>query len=285
MTSAVVIAASWKSQQPGTRSFERHRLALLVDAENQVRSTAIPELIRRLETEHFDLAIRRCFADWANPGVRHWRHRWNALGIWCIDCPPSAEGKSSTDARLIETALDLADHHVVNAVCIVSADADFAPVMRYLRRCGLVTIVASTGGPDISEVLRDSADRVIKIGPEVPFELLVTSPGIGASEMRWERLFEAAIERALDTNPEADGWVDLGVLGNKVREIYASFDHRQHGHEKLLDLVRTRPNLFELETRPGRNNTFSYQIRRSMSASAKLEPVLSASQQEATANG
>ena len=288
MTTNVVFTARWKSQQPGAGGVERRRLALLIDAENQARTTRVPELIRRLEAQGFDPVIRRAFADWSDPSPRRWRKRWQSLGFWCIECPPTADGKNCTDARLIETTLDLGDYDVVDAVCIVSADADFLPAVGYLKRLGLVTVVAWTRGTQISEQLRQEADRVIEIEPDIPLELPEIPSGsraMTAGETRWERLFEAAIANGLHARYEDGGWVDLGLLGTKARELVPGFDQRDHGHEKLVDLARTRPDLFELEARPAPNNAFNYWIRRNVSDTSVIKPIILANRREAAADG
>ncbi len=288
MTTNVVFAARWKSQQPGTRSLERHRLALLVDAENQARPTGIPEVIRRLEAQYFDVAIRRSFADWSEASTSRWRQHWQTLGFWCIECPRSADGKNGTDARLIETALDLGDYRAVDAVCIVSADSDFTPVIRYLRRLGVVTMAASIGGPPIGDPLKNSADHVFETDPDGQVEMQSNPPRPGESatgELVWEQLIDAAIDLGLKGNRRNDGWVDLAFLGLKARKLYSEFDQRSYGYRKLVDLVQSRPDLFEIDVSHGPDGASHYLIRRNEGTAATLDRAFVDSRFEPASNG
>ena len=49
-----------------------------------------------------------------------------------------------------------------------------------------------------------------------------------------------------------DGWVGLGVVGQRLANIASDFDPRTYGYRKLSDLVR-KTGAFDLEQQEGRS--------------------------------
>lgn len=105
--------------------------------------------------------VRRCYL---NPVMFHsFRRPFLEAGFEIVDCPPmTAAGKTTTDIHLVLDALDaLADDTYFDEFIVFSADADFSPVLRRLRRQDRRTVVFAAGA--MSEAYKASADRVIAI--------------------------------------------------------------------------------------------------------------------------
>jgi NYN domain len=112
-----------------------------------------PEAARRR------LLVRRVYL---NPQVyQRYRPSFNHAGFEIIDCPPmTSEGKTSTDIHMVLDMVDLLQHQVhVDEFIVFSADADFTPVLRKLRRWDRRTTVLAVGFP--SAAYRASADLLI----------------------------------------------------------------------------------------------------------------------------
>ena len=128
------------------------------------------------------LLVRRCYL---NP---NWyqtdRHAFLRAGFEIVDCPPvTSQGKTSTDIHMVLDIIELLQHETrYDEFIVLSADADFTPVLRKLRRYDRRTSVLAIGFP--SAAYQASADLLID-----------------------ERLF---IEQALGLAPEMVDVVDGG---------------------------------------------------------------------------
>jgi hypothetical protein len=105
------------------------------------------------------LLVRRCYL---NPNwYQSYRHAFLRAGFEIVDCPPvTSQGKTSTDIHMV---LDIIDVLQAESRCdefiVFSADADFTPVLRRLRRHDRRTTVLAIGFP--SAAYQASADLLI----------------------------------------------------------------------------------------------------------------------------
>lgn len=105
------------------------------------------------------ILVRRCYL---NPQVyQRFRASFNLAGFEIVDCPAlTGEGKTSTDIHMVLDIIDLLEHEArYDEFIVFSADADFTPVLRKLRRWDRRTTVLAIGFP--SAAYRASADLLI----------------------------------------------------------------------------------------------------------------------------
>jgi len=105
------------------------------------------------------ILVRRCYL---NPQVyQRFRPAFNLAGFEIIDCPSlTTGGKTSTDIHMVLDMIDLLIHDTrYDEFIVFSADADFTPVLRKLRRWDRRTTVLAIGFP--SAAYRASADLLI----------------------------------------------------------------------------------------------------------------------------
>lgn len=103
--------------------------------------------------------VRRCYL---NPqAYQRFRPSFNLAGFEIVDCPAlTGEGKTSTDIHMVLDIVDLLQHEArYDEFIVFSADADFTPVLRKLRRWDRRTTVLAIGFP--SAAYRASADLLI----------------------------------------------------------------------------------------------------------------------------
>jgi hypothetical protein len=103
--------------------------------------------------------VRRCYL---NPqAYQRFRPSFNLAGFEIVDCPAlTSEGKTSTDIHMVLDIVDLLQHEAhYDEFIVFSADADFTPVLRKLRRWDRRTTVLAIGFP--SGAYRASADLLI----------------------------------------------------------------------------------------------------------------------------
>jgi hypothetical protein len=121
------------------------------------RSLALPE--PHEEGERRRLLVRRCYL---NPNwYQNYRHAFLRAGFEIVDCPPvTSQGKTSTDIHMVLDIVDLLQHETrCDEFIVFSADADFTPVLRKLRRYDRRTTVLAIGFP--SAAYQASADLLI----------------------------------------------------------------------------------------------------------------------------
>ena len=53
-----------------------------------------------------------------------------------------------------------------------------------------------------------------------------------------------------DMDEDGDGWVNIGGIGNRLRNAYPDFDQRTYGHAKLSELIRATGR-FDVEAGAG----------------------------------
>jgi NYN domain len=114
------------------------------------------------------LLVRRCYL---NPQVyQRYRPAFSRAGFEIVDCPAmTSEGKTSTDIHMVLDIIDLLQHPVhYDEFMVFSADADFTPVLRKLRRWDRRTTVLAVGFPSAayqaSTDLLIDADEFIRSG-------------------------------------------------------------------------------------------------------------------------
>lgn len=121
------------------------------------RSFELPE--PHDEGQRRRLLVRRCYL---NPNwYQAYRHAFLRAGFEIVDCPPvTSQGKTSTDIHLVLDAIDLLQHEThYDEFIVFSADADFTPLLRKLRRHDRRTTVLAIGFP--SAAYQASADLLI----------------------------------------------------------------------------------------------------------------------------
>lgn len=105
------------------------------------------------------LLVRRVYL---NPQpYQRFRPAFNRAGFEIVDCPPmTSEGKTSTDIHMVLDVMELLAHETrYDEFIVFSADADFTPVLRKLRRWDRRTTVLAIGFP--SAAYQASADLLI----------------------------------------------------------------------------------------------------------------------------
>jgi NYN domain len=120
-------------------------------------SLALPE--PHDEAQKRRLLVRRCYL---NPNwYQTYRHAFLRAGFEIVDCPPvTSQGKTSTDIHMVLDVVDLLQHEThYDEFIVFSADADFTPVLRKLRRFDRRTTVLAIGFP--SAAYQASADLLI----------------------------------------------------------------------------------------------------------------------------
>ncbi|WP_439587165.1 NYN domain-containing protein [Hydrogenophaga sp.] len=118
-----------------SRLHKQRNLAVLIDAENASHTLTRSILLRA--ACYGVLAVKRAYADWSRPGMRHFRQVLNHNAIEPVHLFSYTAGKNASDMALSLDAMDLLHMGQLDGFCIVSSDSDFTPLAIRIRREGL----------------------------------------------------------------------------------------------------------------------------------------------------
>ena len=217
------------------------RLAVLIDAEN-----ASPKIAEALFTEIATLgeaSARRIYGDFASAQIAGWTKVLARFAIQPQQNFANTKGKNSGDIALVIDGMDLLHSGRFDGFCLVSSDADFTRLASRIREEGVD--VYGFGEQKTPESFRQACTRFIYTenlsGAAAADDGAPAKGGRRAAGSGRRKPVEAAryIETAVaDMEEDADGWVVMGGIGNRLRNAYPDFDQRTYGYAKLSDLIR-----------------------------------------------
>jgi uncharacterized LabA/DUF88 family protein len=251
------------------------RIALLIDADNSP-SSKIDVILAELAK--IGVAnIRRAYGNWKKDGLRGWENVLHEYAIRPIQQFDYTKGKNATDMGLVIDAMDLLYTDRPDAFGIVSSDSDFTPLVMHLKAKGAQVFgfgAKKTPLPFVNacsrflylENLGGAAEPVNGSAADKPPKTTRKRRSSAKSDAAAEPAAETAaplrqdtaalkqdarlvslLRNAVETAAGEDGWSPLGSVGQQIGN-QASFDPRNYGYRKLLDLVEAT-QLFELDRR------------------------------------
>ena len=226
------------------------RLAVLIDGENA--SARIAEALFTEIATLGEASARRIYGDAASPSLKGWIE---VLPRWAIQWQQNfanTKGKNSGDIALVIDAMDLLHSGRFDGFCLVSSDSDFTRLAARIREQGVP--VYGFGERKTPESFRQACTRFIYTenltgraagtGEEIE---AASPPPASRKASEATRLIAAAIA---DMDEDGDGWVNIGGIGNRLRNAYSDFDQRTYGYAKLSDLIRATGR-FDVEAGAG----------------------------------
>ena len=233
------------------------RIAVLIDADNTSASHAgalLQELAR-----YGVPTVKRAYGDWTTQQLVRWKEQLHRHAIQPIQQFAYTTGKNSTDSALIIDAMDLLYAGTLDAFAIVSSDSDFTRLATRLRESGKTvyglgrrrtpaSLVAAVDRFIFLEVLGDT--EAPEGEPGEPSEPSATAnataaPGIADGSEDGVPLpdLRKMLTAAVNSTSHDDGWSTLSQIGSHLGRSNPSFDSRNHGYPKLVDLVRSQDYL------------------------------------------
>lgn len=209
------------------------RLAVLIDADNTsaTHASALLEEIARYGVP----TVKRAYGDWTTQGLVRWKDELNKHAIQPVQQFAYTTGKNSTDSALIIDAMDLLYSGNLDAFAIVSSDSDFTRLATRLRESGKT--VYGLGRRQTPPSLVAACDKFIFL------EVLGDQPhtdeaasGVEASGPLPD--VRKVLMAAINGTSHEDGWASLAAVGSHVNKNNPSFDPRNYGFAKLVELAR-----------------------------------------------
>jgi uncharacterized LabA/DUF88 family protein len=258
---------------------QQARIALLIDADNSP-SSKIDVILAELAK--IGVAnIRRAYGNWKKDGLKGWESVLHEYAIRPIQQFDYSKGKNATDMGMVIDAMDLLYTDRPEAFGIVSSDSDFTPLVMHLKAKGAQVYgfgAKKTPMPFVNACSRflylenlgsapevDDADpppKAAKAGtrrkprgkaradePGVPEPAAEQAAPLrqDSTALKRDARLVTLLRNAVETAAGEDGWSALGAVGQQIGN-QASFDPRNYGYRKLLDLIEAT-QLFELDRR------------------------------------
>ncbi|HEX9522004.1 MAG TPA: NYN domain-containing protein [Reyranella sp.] len=223
------------------------RFAVLIDADNT--SPRIAAGLFEEIAKFGEASVRRIYGDFSSPRMKSWADILQKYAIDPYQQFAYTTGKNASDIALVIDAMDLLHSGRFDGFCLVSSDSDFTRLASRLREEG--ADVYGFGAQKTPESFRQACRRFVYIENLLP-EAEVAIPEDGSSKARQSA--GAAIPiltKAIGQMETEDGWVGLGVVGQRLANIASDFDPRTYGFRKLSDLVR-QTGAFEMDQPDGR---------------------------------
>ena len=240
-------------------------IALLIDADNSPASkidVILAELAKVGVTN-----IRRAYGNWKKDGLKGWEAVLHEYAIRPVQQFDYSKGKNATDMVMVIEAMDLLYTDQPEAFGIVSSDADFTPLVMHLKAKGALVYgfgAQKTPLPFVNACSRflylehlgqsvvAEEPRPGKAGKPKPQAAAKGNGEAAATRMDAAALKQDArlvtlLRNAVESAAGEDGWSALGAVGQQIGN-QASFDPRNYGYRKLLDLIEAT-QLFELDRR------------------------------------
>src|SRR6267378_8182799 len=224
------------------------RLAVLIDADNT--SAKIADGLFEEIAKIGEASVRRIYGDFSSARSKGWADVLSKHAIIPQQQFSYTTGKNASDITLVIDAMDLLHSGRFDGFCLVSSDSDFTRLASRLREEG--ADVYGFGTRKTPESFRQACRRFIYIENLLP-EAEVSTPEEGSS-LKARQPPSAAVPiltKAIAQMESEDGWVGLGVVGQRLANIASDFDPRTYGHRKLSDLVR-QTGAFEIDQPDGR---------------------------------
>ncbi|MEP6760898.1 MAG: NYN domain-containing protein [Sporichthyaceae bacterium] len=220
------------------------RIALLIDADNAPASkigVILAEVAR-----HGTANVRRAYGNWKSPHLKQWEDTLHTSAIRPMQQFAYSTGKNASDMAMVVDAMDLLHSRSVDAFAIVSSDADFTPLVMRIIADGAK--VYGFGQKHAPEPFVSACSQFTYVEGLIGVSVTADEPqhkAADAKRLRSDTRLVLLLRNAVAAASGDGGWANLAHVGNQVRN-QASFDERNYGYRKLVDLVDAT-ELFEIK--------------------------------------
>ncbi|MFN2100640.1 NYN domain-containing protein [Altererythrobacter sp. MF3-039] len=209
-------------------------IALLIDSDNASPSGIDPVLTVLAELGQVN--IRRAYGNWRKPALKGWADIVHRYGIEPQQQFDITRGKNATDMKMTIDALDLLYNGRVHGFGIMSSDSDFMPLAMRIRQDGYP--VYGFGSAKTPEAFRQACTRFIDVDKLIKAEKEAKNGG--GSELD-DELLDLLFDAYNASKRDEQGYAKLSEVGQRAGNR-SSFDARNYGYSRLIDLIESIPN-------------------------------------------
>ena len=214
---------------------EKHQnIALLIDSDNASPSGIDPVLTVLAELGQVN--IRRAYGNWRKPALKGWADIVHRYGIEPQQQFDITRGKNATDMKMTIDALDLLYGGRVHGFGIMSSDSDFMPLAMRIRQDGYP--VYGFGSAKTPEAFRQACTRFIDVDALIKAEKAAKN---GSGDELDDELLDLLFDAYNASKRDEQGYAKLSEVGQRAGNR-SSFDARNYGFSRLIDLIEAIPN-------------------------------------------
>ena len=214
------------------------RFAVLIDADNT--SPRIAAGLFEEIAKFGEASVRRIYGDFSSPRMRSWADILQRYAIDPYQQFAYTTGKNASDIALVIDAMDLLHSRRFDGFCLVSSDSDFTRLASRLREEG--ADVYGFGTQRTPESFRQACRRFIYTENLLPEAEAAAQESDGATRVRQPA--SAAIpllSKAIAEMESEDGWIELGVVGQRLPNFASDFDPRTYGFTEAMTHFLSHP--------------------------------------------
>ncbi len=223
------------------------RFAILIDADNT--SPRIAAGLFEEVAKFGEASVRRIYGDFSGHRLKSWADILQKYAIDPYQQFAYTTGKNASDIALVIDAMDLLHSGRLDGFCLVSSDSDFTRLASRLREQG--ADVYGFGEQKTPESFRQACRRFIYTENLLPEAQSAAPEGTPRKALQQPSAAIPILNKAIAQMESEDGWVGLGVVGQRLANIASDFDPRTYGYRKLSDLVRNT-GAYEIDQPEGR---------------------------------
>ena len=214
-------------------------MALLIDGDNA--SPSYLEQIFEMTRHYGRVSMRRIYGDWTKPSMEGWKACLLAHGLQPIQQFACTTGKNATDIAMVIDAMDLLNTQRYNGFCLVSSDSDFTPLAVRLRQQGAQVLGFGERKTPSSFQMACTAFTILNLPARsvlAPKPQALRSQAPNAVMKSSKTDLEPLLRQAFSQTSAPNGWVALGELGHKLREVEKTFRPGDYGATELNKLLK-----------------------------------------------
>ena len=227
------------------------RIALLIDADNSP-AVKIDLILNELST-FGETSIRRAYGNWKKQELRGWEEVLHEHAIRPMQQFDYSKGKNASDMAMVIDALDILYSDRPEAFGIVSSDADFTPLVMYLRAKG--TAVYGFGAQKTPEPFVNACSRFLFLdklaapaaggSADADADAAAAPLRVPTAKLKQDTKLVTLLRNAVEAAQGENGWARVGAVGQQIGN-QASFDSRNYGYATLTKLLKAT-ELFQLD--------------------------------------
>lgn len=230
------------------------KIAIFIDADNiNVKyASFIFEEIKK----YGEISINRIYGDWSSPQLDKWKNCLPTFAITPIQHFAYVKGKNTTDIGLVIDVMDFLHDGLYDIFCIVSSDSDFTRLASRIKQTGKLvygfgetkTLLSFQKECSKFILLNEIIDEV----PNVPQKSTKENQNIpkpaSNNKMKINENSLILIINSIKNKGDKNGWINLGLVGQVIKENMPNFNIKNHGCSKLSNLMKTF-DIIELDTK------------------------------------
>lgn len=230
------------------------KIAIFIDADNiNVKNASfIFEEIKK----YGEISINRIYGDWSSPQLDKWKNCLPTFAITPIQHCAYVKGKNTTDIGLVIDVMDFLHNGLYDIFCIVSSDSDFTRLASRIKQTGKLvygfgetkTLLSFQKECSKFILLNKTINKVSNVPQKATKKNQnIPKPASNNEKMIKENLLILIIN-TIKNNEDKNGWINLGLVGNVIKENMPTFNIKDYGCSKLSNLVKTF-DIIELDTK------------------------------------